>query len=115
MSTLSVAYKSITIRKILQHIQDEVFYFVLVISKEQLPKPTAGSSEEELFSSKNHNYTDCCMAKNVMSNCLGFCNIQSILEGSFPQIYYLRVVFDDSSFCTSYNKRLAIIGMLTFV
>ncbi|KAF7279649.1 hypothetical protein GWI33_006881 [Rhynchophorus ferrugineus] len=34
---------------------------------------------------KNHNYTDCCMAQNVSSGCLGFCNIQSILEGSTGQ------------------------------
>ncbi|XP_066261909.1 Ig-like and fibronectin type-III domain-containing protein 1 [Euwallacea similis] len=34
---------------------------------------------------KNHNYTDCCMSKNVSNGCLGFCNIQSILEGSTGQ------------------------------
>lgn len=37
------------------------------------------------FSSRNHNYTDCCMSMNVSSQCLGFCNIQSILEGSTGQ------------------------------
>lgn len=34
---------------------------------------------------KNHNYTDCCVARNVSINCLGFCNIQSILDGSTGQ------------------------------
>ncbi|KAJ8939825.1 hypothetical protein NQ318_013044 [Aromia moschata] len=34
----------------------------------------------QTISSRNHNYTDCCTAKNVSSACLGFCNIQSILE-----------------------------------
>ncbi|XP_030759730.1 Ig-like and fibronectin type-III domain-containing protein 1 isoform X2 [Sitophilus oryzae] len=42
------------------------------------PKPTSGFM-------KNHNYTDCCIAQNVSTGCLGFCNIQSILEGSTGQ------------------------------
>lgn len=32
-----------------------------------------------------HNYTDCCNSRNVSQACLGFCNIQSILEGSTGQ------------------------------
>ena len=30
----------------------------------------------------NHDFTDCCSAKNVSSSCLGFCDIKNILEGS---------------------------------
>ncbi|CAG7831790.1 unnamed protein product, partial [Allacma fusca] len=29
-----------------------------------------------------HNYTSCCMAQNVSKGCLGFCTLQSILDGS---------------------------------
>lgn len=39
--------------------------------------------KEQQFSSRNHNYTDCCVSQNVSSSCLGFCNIQSILEGKY--------------------------------
>ncbi|KAG8229762.1 hypothetical protein J437_LFUL007060 [Ladona fulva] len=34
---------------------------------------------------RNHNYTDCCIDANVSTNCLGFCSIQSILEGNTGQ------------------------------
>ena len=30
----------------------------------------------------NHDYSDCCIHKNVSKKCLGFCNIKNILEGS---------------------------------
>lgn len=30
----------------------------------------------------SHNYTDCCLAANISSACLGFCSIQTILEGT---------------------------------
>ncbi|KAJ8714843.1 hypothetical protein PYW08_004824 [Mythimna loreyi] len=30
----------------------------------------------------SHNYTDCCVAANVSKGCLGFCSIQTILEGT---------------------------------
>ncbi|XP_073979651.1 Ig-like and fibronectin type-III domain-containing protein 1 [Rhodnius prolixus] len=33
----------------------------------------------------NHNYTECCIALNVSYSCLGFCNIQSILDGTTGQ------------------------------
>lgn len=42
-------------------------------------------SDTPKFEAKNHNYTDCCVASNVTSTCLGFCNIQSILEGNTGQ------------------------------
>ncbi|XP_019771440.1 Ig-like and fibronectin type-III domain-containing protein 2 isoform X3 [Dendroctonus ponderosae] len=42
------------------------------------PKPTSDGI-------KKHNYTECCVAQNVSSRCMGFCNIQSILEGSTGQ------------------------------
>ncbi|XP_012543960.1 Ig-like and fibronectin type-III domain-containing protein 1 isoform X2 [Bombyx mori] len=29
-----------------------------------------------------HNYTDCCLSSNVSKSCLGFCSIQTILEGT---------------------------------
>ncbi|XP_060866861.1 Ig-like and fibronectin type-III domain-containing protein 1 [Metopolophium dirhodum] len=41
--------------------------------------------ESEPIDIKNHNYTDCCVARNVSSGCLGFCNIQSILDGTTGQ------------------------------
>ncbi|XP_050529397.1 Ig-like and fibronectin type-III domain-containing protein 1 isoform X2 [Daktulosphaira vitifoliae] len=41
--------------------------------------------ETEAIDVKNHNYTDCCLARNVSSSCLGFCNIQSILDGNTGQ------------------------------
>ncbi|KAK6628150.1 hypothetical protein RUM43_001962 [Polyplax serrata] len=37
------------------------------------------------FNAKNHNYTTCCITRNVTKGCLGFCNIQSILEGNTGQ------------------------------
>jgi len=39
----------------------------------------------EIVDLRNHNYTDCCVARNVSLGCLGFCNIQSILDGSTGQ------------------------------
>ncbi|GJQ83681.1 hypothetical protein Trydic_g14389 [Trypoxylus dichotomus] len=66
------------------------FHKLSVLSKALQP-PENGSDfnfyEEQRpsFNSKNHNYTDCCQSRNVSLNCLGFCNIQSILEGSTGQ------------------------------
>ncbi|XP_044737933.1 Ig-like and fibronectin type-III domain-containing protein 1 isoform X2 [Chrysoperla carnea] len=34
---------------------------------------------------RNHNYTDCCLNANVSDQCLGFCNIDSILDGTTGQ------------------------------
>ncbi|XP_063243751.1 Ig-like and fibronectin type-III domain-containing protein 1 isoform X2 [Bacillus rossius redtenbacheri] len=39
----------------------------------------SGQSAETV---RNHNYTDCCASSNVSSQCYGFCDIQSILEGN---------------------------------
>lgn len=33
-------------------------------------------------SALSHNYTDCCLSANVSKSCLGFCSIQTILEGT---------------------------------
>ena len=30
----------------------------------------------------NHDYSDCCISKNVTKKCLGFCNIKNILDGN---------------------------------
>ena len=30
----------------------------------------------------NHDYSDCCISKNVTKKCLGFCSIKNILDGS---------------------------------
>ena len=35
----------------------------------------------------NHDYSDCCIHKNVSKKCLGFCNIKNILEGSTGRIW----------------------------
>ncbi|KAK9885475.1 hypothetical protein WA026_010967 [Henosepilachna vigintioctopunctata] len=64
------------------------FHKLSVLSKALIPPSfiTDSSLEPKTpFSSRNHNYTDCCQMKNVSTNCLGFCNIQSILEGSTGQ------------------------------
>ncbi|KAI4456941.1 titin [Holotrichia oblita] len=66
------------------------FHKLSVLSKALQP-PENGSDynfyedQKPSFSSKNHNYTECCQNRNVSLNCLGFCNIQSILEGSTGQ------------------------------
>ncbi|XP_074034870.1 Ig-like and fibronectin type-III domain-containing protein 2 isoform X1 [Leptinotarsa decemlineata] len=65
------------------------FHKLSVISKSMLPlnhtmtDVTIQTDDQRQLSSKNHNYTDCCIAKNVSSSCIGFCNIQSILEDYF--------------------------------
>ncbi|CAH1112848.1 unnamed protein product [Psylliodes chrysocephalus] len=67
------------------------FHKLSVLSKSMLPPniTTTDSStsveDQRQISSRNHNYTDCCITKNVSSACLGFCNIQSILEGTTGQ------------------------------
>nr|CAI5827663.1 unnamed protein product [Callosobruchus analis] len=65
------------------------FHKLSVISKTMSPPNTTfdptTSSEDRQLSSRNHNYTDCCISKNVSSSCLGFCNIHSILEGTTGQ------------------------------
>ncbi|XP_045478484.1 Ig-like and fibronectin type-III domain-containing protein 2 [Harmonia axyridis] len=64
------------------------FHKLSVVSKALQPPANMTDSSLEPktpFSSRNHNYTDCCQMRNVSSNCLGFCNIQSILEGSTGQ------------------------------
>ena len=33
----------------------------------------------------DHDYTNCCKAKNVSSDCLGFCSIKNILEATTGQ------------------------------
>ena len=30
----------------------------------------------------NHDYSDCCISKNVSKSCLGFCSIKNILDGN---------------------------------
>ncbi|XP_023310369.1 Ig-like and fibronectin type-III domain-containing protein 1 isoform X2 [Anoplophora glabripennis] len=67
------------------------FHKLSVLSKAMLPPNNSTEmmpqfeDSRQSFSSRNHNYTDCCMGKNVSSVCLGFCNIQSILEGTTGQ------------------------------
>ncbi|KAG8287269.1 hypothetical protein J6590_042606 [Homalodisca vitripennis] len=39
----------------------------------------------EATATTNHNYTSCCIDTNVSKGCLGFCNIQSILDGQTGQ------------------------------
>lgn len=57
------------------------FHQLKVLSRDLVPPTEEPSSER----GGNHNYTDCCVALNVSSSCLGFCNIQSILEGTTGQ------------------------------
>ncbi|XP_057659770.1 Ig-like and fibronectin type-III domain-containing protein 1 isoform X1 [Diorhabda carinulata] len=65
------------------------FHKLSVLSKSMLPPnytttdSSSSSEDQKQISSRNHNYTDCCVAKNVSTVCLGFCNIQSILEDYF--------------------------------
>lgn len=57
-----------------------------VLMRPMLPTPDP-SATTGLTSDKapNHNYTDCCVALKVSTPCLGFCNIQSILDGTTGQ------------------------------
>lgn len=63
---------------------------VTVLSGNLEPPPFENSTiayygkedEIETIDIKNHDYTDCCRARMVSQNCLGFCNIQSILDGT---------------------------------
>lgn len=47
----------------------------------------SSAATRETFAN-SHNYTDCCIQRNVSSHCLGFCNIQSILEGNTGQVSF---------------------------
>ena len=33
----------------------------------------------------SHNYTDCCLEKKVSGKCLGFCDLNSVIEGNTGQ------------------------------
>ncbi|CAH0563601.1 unnamed protein product [Brassicogethes aeneus] len=66
------------------------FHKLSVLSKSILPPNnttdvTTIDEKQPNFNSRNHNYTTCCISQNVSSDCLGFCNIQSILEGNTGQ------------------------------
>ena len=41
----------------------------------------------------NHDYSDCCSAKNVSKSCLGFCNIKNILEGTTGDLMDLQALY----------------------
>ncbi|RZF43428.1 hypothetical protein LSTR_LSTR001689 [Laodelphax striatellus] len=58
-----------------------------VLSRNLQPPPTVLTDVDEVTytTMREHNYTDCCVASNVSTGCLGFCNIQSILEGNTGQ------------------------------
>ncbi|XP_054267567.1 Ig-like and fibronectin type-III domain-containing protein 1 [Macrosteles quadrilineatus] len=50
------------------------------------PPPVETSDPADVTTNPaNHNYTSCCIASNVSTGCLGFCNIQSILDGQTGQ------------------------------
>lgn len=57
------------------------YHHLKVLSRDLVPP----SEEPAPDRSGNHNYTDCCIALNVSTSCLGFCNIQSILDGTTGQ------------------------------
>lgn len=52
---------------------------------ENASSPAVFNENAPKLDAKNHNYTDCCVAGNVSQPCLGFCNIQSILDGNTGQ------------------------------
>ncbi|XP_075234927.1 Ig-like and fibronectin type-III domain-containing protein 1 [Lycorma delicatula] len=59
-----------------------------VLSRNLQPPSTVVTDSEEVEYTtvlREHNYTSCCTSSNVTSGCLGFCNIQSILEGNTGQ------------------------------
>ncbi|XP_039279825.1 Ig-like and fibronectin type-III domain-containing protein 2 [Nilaparvata lugens] len=58
-----------------------------VLSRNLQPPPTVLTDVDEVTyaTMREHNYTDCCVASNVSTGCLGFCNIQSILDGNTGQ------------------------------
>lgn len=49
---------------------------------EDIPFEESYSSYKGMGSIVGHNYTACCMAQNVSKGCLGFCTLQSILDGN---------------------------------
>ncbi|XP_060521519.1 Ig-like and fibronectin type-III domain-containing protein 2 isoform X2 [Cylas formicarius] len=62
------------------------FHKLSVLSKSMVPATNLTTDiipfdDPKSIAVRNHNYTDCCVLQNVSSGCLGFCNIQSILEG----------------------------------
>ncbi|XP_046473967.1 Ig-like and fibronectin type-III domain-containing protein 2 isoform X1 [Neodiprion pinetum] len=65
------------------------FHKLSVLSRALLPPENATdvtlySTQKEVYA-KSHNYTTCCQSENVNASCLGFCSIQSILEGNTGQ------------------------------
>ncbi|KAL1122201.1 hypothetical protein AAG570_003606, partial [Ranatra chinensis] len=64
-----------------------------VLSRALVPPPVGSTPQEPspytppaaAEKPANHNYTDCCISLNVTTSCLGFCNIQSILDGNTGQ------------------------------
>lgn len=50
-----------------------------------VPDSSGDDSIETTPGVSNHNYTSCCIASNVSTGCIGFCNIQSILNGETGQ------------------------------
>ncbi|XP_050664730.1 Ig-like and fibronectin type-III domain-containing protein 2 isoform X2 [Leptidea sinapis] len=65
------------------------FHRLAVISRGLTPPESQNTTDS--YSANNptlstlalsHNYTDCCISANVTKGCLGFCSIQTILEGT---------------------------------
>lgn len=65
------------------------YHKLKVLSSALLPPESTHTqtevAETTTAPSTNHNYTSCCIASNVSKDCLGFCNIQSILDGNTGQ------------------------------
>lgn len=56
-----------------------------LVPPENNTEDTYSQSYNDPFAGRVHNYTDCCVNNNVSQTCLGFCNIQNILDGNTGQ------------------------------
>jgi hypothetical protein len=50
------------------------------LERAEKDEPNSSSLESAATDGSKHNFTACCVAANVSRNCLGFCNLQNIIE-----------------------------------
>ncbi|XP_021960351.1 Ig-like and fibronectin type-III domain-containing protein 1 [Folsomia candida] len=61
---------------------NETLTFTIPPPGEDFPFQEFSESYKGQGSIGSHNYTSCCVSQNVSRSCLGFCTLQSILDGS---------------------------------
>jgi len=52
-----------------------------VLERAEKEDPTS-SAETTAVDGSKHNFTQCCVAANVSKSCLGYCNLQNIIDGN---------------------------------